>query len=97
MMTDHVSWEPLSAINGRGVKSYGAAVDILCYWEEKLSTVWILGQMVSIGGILYCGGVFHVDGNDRLTLPNGKTPEIVKVEQFKDENGPYATVITVGR
>lgn len=48
-------------------------------------------------------GVIHMDGNvpvapgDRITLPDGSTPTIIRVDRFTDDDGsPYATRVVCG-
>ena len=49
--------------------------------------------VVSLAGTIYMDGVYDVQKNAILTLPDGYQPKIKNVATFYDENGPHHTTI----
>lgn len=41
------------------------------------------------------GGVFGISPQDKIVLPSGSSPAILKVEAFSDEKGPHHEVVYV--
>jgi hypothetical protein len=99
MMTDTLQWKRLVKVDGRNRKTYAdVATPILGYWEEKQTQrLNADGTWTAIGGFFYCGGAFDVQTVDEVTMPDGTKPSIAFVVTYRDENGPYGTVITLGR
>jgi hypothetical protein len=98
MMTDTLQWRKLLTVSSRSVKTYGAPVVVPGYWEQKLSQkIDPNGNWVATSGVFYCGGVFNIGLQDDITMDNGTKPPIAFLATLPDENGPYATVVTLGR
>jgi hypothetical protein len=99
LMLNTLSWKRCTSINGRNVKTYAdTETAIPGYWDKKISQrLDASGQWVATGGQYICDGSYPIGMNDELTMEDGTTPAIAWVQQLNDENGPYVTVITLGR
>lgn len=93
-MPTTVTREPFSVMDKYGQRSYGAGVAILSRVQEKQERVTIAsGEEVLSRGKVYMAEIVGWDTSDRITLPDGTTPEILAVQKLNDENGPHHEVV----
>lgn len=93
-MSSTITREPFVSHDKYGEETYGAAVPIQCRVQEKIERVAIAsGEEVLSRGRVYLGSITGVETKDRITLPDGTTPEILSVQKVNDEDGPHHEVL----
>ena len=55
------------------------------------------GRQISITATVIIYGVATVTSNDKIVLPDGTSPPIISVHQYRDENGSHHTTLRLGR
>lgn len=96
LMSSYVTIEHHIGRDQYGKDLYGPSFTVRCRIDNTLreyrtSATTTQGSTT----VIVLDGVYHVDTNDRITLPNGKQPPIVNVDVFSDDKGPlYEEVLT---
>ena len=89
MMHDEIEWEARAAgADEHGQPTYGTATTIKCrisYKQKMVRTV--TGEERVSNATIYCEGDPGIDPKDRVIMPDGSTPPILKAGTFKDETG----------
>lgn len=95
-MPTSVTIEPVSTLNKYGEKTYGTAQSIKAKIMERNERLAITGgEEIVARGRAILGAISSptVTTKDRLTLPDGSTPEILAVQAVNDEVGLHHEVI----
>lgn len=88
MMTDTITWQPLAGYDEHGQPSFGTATTIKCRIVDKEHfTRRLDGQEVIAKTTIYCDGYHGIDVNDKITLPDGSVPMMIRINTFPDEFG----------
>jgi len=96
LMTQEVTWEPRTGLDEYSRPTYGAATAVRCRVVGRpRMTRDVDGQEVVSTTTIYCDGNPGISPVDRVTLPDGSQPVILRVESYPDENGQvYQQVLT---
>ncbi len=93
-MPSSITREPFLSHDRYGERTFGAGAAIQCRVQEKIERVTIpSGEEVLARGRVYLGAIVGVSTEDKITLPDGTTPEILSVMKVNDEEGPHHEVI----
>jgi hypothetical protein len=88
MMRDVIQWQQLSGYDGHGQPSFGTITEIKCRIVDKERLIRTLdGQEVVSKTTIYCDSDHGVDVNDRITLPSGEQPIMLRINTYPDEQG----------
>jgi hypothetical protein len=95
-MTQVVTWEPRTGLDEYSRPTYGAATAVRCRVVGRTKLVLDTnGQEVVSTTVVYCDGNPGISPEDRVTLPDGSQPVILRVESYPDETGQvYQQVLT---
>jgi len=96
MMTDTITWQQLSSYNSHGQPTFGTAVTIKCRIVDKERLTRKLdGQEMVSKTTIYCDGYHGIDANDKIILPSGEIPIIIRINTYPDEAGNrYEEILT---
>lgn len=93
-MPSTITREPFVSHDKYGEKTYGAGESIQCRIQEREERVAIAsGEEVLARGRVYLGEITGIATVDKVTLPDGTTPEILTVRKVNDEDGPHHEVL----
>jgi len=77
-----------------GKPSAGTAISFKCHISRNQRQVFgPEGVTILQGGTLQMDGVYDIDEEAILTLPDGSKPKILAVKTFFDENGAHHTSV----
>lgn len=102
MMNGTKSWlkqsitlSPKTGYGSSGLPTYGSTTTISCLIQQKnVNTLDKGGNDVVSSTQIITSGDVTIDSEDRITLPDGKTPKIIRVESIVGFDGlPYTKVI----
>lgn len=94
MLTQTITWSPLTGRDGYSAPSYGSPVSLKCRIERKNRLVTnSQGQQVTSTASAIIQGHPVIDPQDLIKFDDGTLPTIVSVAQIPDENGPCYTKI----
>jgi hypothetical protein len=103
LMPSQLTLQPPADQDVFGQKTYGEPVNVE-HAHIEYQEVYVKsdpGKAVFAQGTIYLDDVYPVDTEWLVTVPPGgpygQVVKIVKVEQYEDENGPYSTVLYIGR
>lgn len=90
LMTQTCTVEPFSSNNEYGEPSFGTAVSYSCRTVHKTNLIRTIEnkEITSIAQTWIYGSP-GISPKDRITLPDGTTPKILRVDRFPDENGNH--------
>lgn len=90
-----VSWYPFNARDNYGEASYAAtATAVKCRVEPSTKVIRTpTGEEKITSATLYISGVKGISPKDRLVLPDGTTPPILRVDKHYDEDGEHHEVV----
>ena len=93
-----VTLEPLSTHDVYGAPSFGTSVShtALIMQESKLVRAADGREVVSGTQVYIPSSSASVAEQDRLTLPDGSQPEIIRVSTFSDDDGQHNVVVYCG-
>lgn len=81
----------LSGRDDYGGPSYSAETTYSARWVQKTKLVKARdGSEVLSSHHLWMNYVESLTPESRFTLPDGSTPDILSIEKFRDESGPYS-------
>ena len=88
MMTQTVTIAPLTGRDNYGKPTFGTGV----VWRARIKgtnrrVVDHAGQEAVSTTEVWIGGVSGIGPTDQLTLPDGTSPPLLKVERYPDEDG----------
>lgn len=93
-MAATITREPFLSQDKFGERTFGAGVAIQARVQEREERVTIpSGEEVLARGRVYLGALTGATTADRITLPDGTTPEILAVRKVDDEDGPHHEVL----
>lgn len=100
LLIDSVTIAPYASQNSAGEATYGAAVAYDCLVEYDTQKVDVLGTIDGRGGAAFVSkALVYLDGRpsiglrDKITLPDGATPQILAVKSYSDQSGGYTTEV----
>jgi hypothetical protein len=102
LMTDTVTWSTGSTISQYGVPSFSTAshsmaARIVDRYDEIRDAD---GQVRAARGTVWCASTsastYRPSVDDRITLPDGTTPPVLRVETYPDEVDTHHHKVTIG-
>lgn len=96
LMTQTMEWEPRTGLDEYSRPTYGSATTVRCRVVNRpRMTRDVNGQEVVSSTTVYCDGNPGIGPEDRITLPSGDQPLILRVNSYPDETGQvYQEVLT---
>jgi len=93
-----ITLEPLSTIGLYAEPTYGtsASYSALVIYEKKLVAGPDNREVTSNTTVYIPSSSASAAESDRLTLPDGATPRIIRVDRWADGNGQYAITLYCG-
>ena len=93
-MPSTATFQNVTSRNVYGTRTAGSTVTFKCHIKTtRVEQSNPDGSVVSLAGTLYMDGVYSVQKNAILTLPDGSQPKIKDVQTFYDQTGPHHTTI----
>lgn len=84
-------------VNNYGERSFGAGTNYTARVVKKIQWIRdINGDMKKSFGVVYVDRVSGITPNDRITLPDGTTPPVLRVDTIPDEMGNYYEQVYLG-
>lgn len=98
LMPDTVQISTGTSMSAYGVPTYSVAASTYParYVEQAMQTIDLNGQQVGAVGVVWVATTRALDHDIKLTLPDGRTPPIVRIERYPDENGAHHNKIYLG-
>lgn len=94
LMPSTASYQNVASRDVYGARTGGAVVSFKCHIKLNRREAYDAeGNVVTFGGTVIMDGVYDVQKNAILSLPDGTHPKILNVQTFYDENGPHHTTI----
>jgi hypothetical protein len=94
LMGSTATYANVSSRDVYGKRTSSTPVTFNCHIKTmRIETANPDSSVVSLAGTLYMDGVYDVQKNAILTLPDGYQPKIKDVFTFYDEAGPHHTTI----
>lgn len=98
LMTQTITVYPRTGHNNYGKPVYGSTgVSYPCRIAAKPR--WVRdarGEVVEVTSTIWVGSTGTIDASDRIELPDGSTPEVLRVMRFPDQNGHHHSQIELG-
>lgn len=95
-----VTIAPWASQNAAGEATYGSPVSYPALVEFTTSKVQLVGVLDGrVGQALVHKATVYIDGRptiglrDKITLPDGQTPQILTVNAYDDQSGGYTTEV----
>lgn len=90
LMHQEIGWEQRIGWDEYGDATYAASQTLRCRIVYKQRPVrGVGGQEVVSNATIYVAGDYGITDEDRVTLPNGDTPKILRVNSYPDEDGTH--------
>jgi hypothetical protein len=88
LLKETVTRHPYSSTNNDNEYAYGASQSVTCRIEYTPKRILndVGDEIVSVAQV-YVNGTQTLDHRDKIVLPDGATPEIIKIVSLPDENG----------
>jgi hypothetical protein len=94
LMTQTVTIAPLTGHNDFAEPAYGTAVSHRARVVGKIRRVLNAeGREVISSQQVYIYGAPDISTQAQITMPDGTTPQILRVERYPDENGDHHEVV----
>lgn len=100
LLVDTITIEPWASQSAAGEATFGTAVSYSALVEYDTRKVETVGTIDGRGGAVFLSkATVHLDGRptidlrDRITLPDGSTPQIIAVRSYSDQSGGYTTEV----
>jgi hypothetical protein len=100
LLIDTVTIRPWASQNSSGEATFGSAVSYSALVEYDTQKVEVVGTIDGRGGsalvskaLVYLDGRPSIDLKDKITLPDGSTPQIIAVRSYSDQAGGYTTEV----
>ncbi len=96
LMTQTVTVQPQSGNNAAGEPTFGDAITIRCRIQGTIKEIRAADGLTRMSSALVIlDGVYGIEPQDKLTLPDGTTPVILSVNQNNDGAGSlYEEILT---
>lgn len=90
MMPDSITVQAVSGRDAYGKPTYatGTAYDARVVYKNKI-VVSPDGREVTARGVVYCTATSQISTEDKITLPDLTTPQIINSELYPDESGAH--------
>lgn len=96
MMVDQIIWEKVLGTDEYGNFVYAAPVTIQCRIAPKATRFLTAnGDEVLSKANIYTAGDYDIQGNDRITQPNGEADPVLRVSRPPDGDGAHHVEILV--
>lgn len=96
-MPSTVSISTRASHNSYGEPSFGSATNYRARVVNKSGFVRSpSGENVEVRTVCWVASTGTIDISDRITLPDGTTPQIVMVERFPDQDGTHHHKLSLG-
>jgi hypothetical protein len=96
MMIDTVTLERRTGVDADGVVTYGPPSVLKCRISPKPKQILTMtGREVVSTATIHLVGAPEVSPEDRVTMPDGDQPPILRVARPPDRDGPHHTEIFV--
>lgn len=93
-MPSTITREAFASHDKYGERTFAAGTTHPCRVQERTERVTIpSGEEVLARGRVYLGEIVGFAVEDKITLPDGTTPEILAVHNVNDEEGPHHEVL----
>lgn len=97
LMTQTVRVRSRSTVDEYGRPTYATATEHRAHVSEKSRLIKTdHGEEVMSSGQVWIADPLTMSTEDQVELPDGRTPEVVRVEVYNDENGPNWTKVYFG-
>lgn len=100
LLIDTVTIRAYASQNSAGEATYGSAVSYSALVEYDTRKVDVVGTIDGRGGaafvskaLVYLDGRPEIGLRDKITLPDGATPQIIAVKSYSDQAGGYTTEV----
>ena len=94
LMLDAVTVEPRIGIDPYTQPLYGLGVAYQCRIEGAVRQIRMTDNTVKISNTtIYLAGDYGISPMDRVTLPDGTQPPILRADAGSDDSGPYIQVL----
>lgn len=94
LMASTATYQNVSSRDVYGKKTGGTVVSFKCHIKlNRRETYDSEGNNVVYGGTVIMDGVYDIQKNAILNMPDGTTPKILNVQTFYDEVGPHHTTV----
>lgn len=95
LMVSTASYANVSTRDVYGNRTAGTPVSFKCHIKTaRVEQGTAEGSIVNFAGTLYMDGVYDVQKNAVLLLPDGTSPKIKDIQTFYDEKGSHHTTIS---
>ena len=95
-MVDEVAWEKFTGTDANSNRQYGPPKTLQCRVSPKTRQVLTAdGASVVSHSTVYPAGSPDISTKDRITLPNGEQPPILRIERPPDRDGPHHTEVMI--
>jgi len=90
MMPNTITVQAKSGVDAYNKPTYatGTSYSARVVYKNKI-TVDAIGREVTARGVIYVAATGAISPEDKITLPDSSTPQIISVERFPDENGAH--------
>lgn len=96
LMTDTITIQHRTGVNANGESQWGTAIPIRCRVQgTNEETRGKDGMTRHVTGKINLSGVYNVQAEDLLTMPDGTQPPIIAVNQENDERGPLYEIVLI--
>ena len=96
MMTDTVTLERMTGVDADVMRVYGSATAYQCRISPKPQQILdTTGREVVSTATIHFARSPEIDPEDRITLPDGSQPQILRVARPPDRDGAHHTTVYV--
>ena len=97
LMPSTVTISTRSSHNNYGEPSFGGGTTYRARIVNKAGFVRAAdGETVEVTTVCWVASTGTIDISDRITLPDGTTPQILMVERFPDQDGTHHHKLSLG-
>ena len=97
LMPHTVGHTPVSSRDAYGKITYGTETEYqarVVYKNKQVRSS--SGELVMAAGMVWFAAVIDISPEDKITLPDDSTPQVISVERFPDASGDRYTKIYFG-
>lgn len=95
-MVDEIIWEPSTGNDANAMPTFGRAQTLQCRISPKTRQVLDKDNREVVSHCtIYPAYAPDISPNDRITLPNGDQPPILRVERPPDRDGAHHTEVMI--
>lgn len=94
LMVTAASYQNVASRDVYGTRTGGTTVSFYCHIKYNRREAYTPeGNLVTYGGTIYMDGVYDIQKNAILNLPDGTHPKIISIQTFFDETGAHHTTV----